>query len=101
MSADVDILMPEQVTAKWLTAALRHAGVDATVSDFTMDQVGTGQLGETRRFHLTYDGATPDDAPKTVVGKFPSHDEVAATTGREMGSPRRNDARRCPAGAHR
>lgn len=73
------------ITAAWLSAALANRGIDATVSDFTVETVGTGQLGETRRFHLNYAGAAPQDAPRSVVGKFPSDDDTAATTGKEMG----------------
>lgn len=85
MPDSLPILMPEAITPEWMTRALAARGIDATVEDFDVEEVGTGQLGETRRFHLRYRGNTPDDAPATVVGKFPSHNEVAAKTGREMG----------------
>lgn len=85
MSAGQAIVTPTTVTAQWLTTALQGRGIDARVAAFGIEQVGTGQLGETRRFHLEYDGAPPNDAPKTLVGKFPSDNEVAATTGRDMG----------------
>lgn len=73
------------VTADWITQALRNKGIDATVGEVSTETVGTGQLGETRRFRLAYTGAVPDDAPASLVGKFPSDDDNAATTGREMG----------------
>jgi hypothetical protein len=79
------IVRPEAVTPAWLTQALRNHGVDTAVADFRIEAVGTGQLGETRRFHLEYEGPTPADAPKSVVGKFPSDNEVACKTGKEMG----------------
>lgn len=75
----------DQITPAWLTAALRAQRVDATVDSFTTETVGTGQLAETIRFHLRYAGAAPPDAPATLVGKFTSDNEVAATNGKQMG----------------
>jgi len=83
--AKIPIVMPEDVTPRWMTDALGNRGIDATVESLTMEPVGTGQLGETRRFFLKYRGAMPKDAPGTVVGKFPSENPVASETGRNMG----------------
>lgn len=85
MPASVPVLPPEAVTASWLSAALATRGIEATITGFDMEQVGTGQLGETRRFHLRYAGTPPPDAPATVVGKFSSANPVAAESGRSMG----------------
>ena len=79
------IVTPSEVTVDWLSKALRAKNIDARVDEFSIEQVGTGQLGETRRFHLKYTGTPPSNAPQTVVGKFPSDNDVAATTGKEMG----------------
>lgn len=80
-----EIVRPEAVTADWLTRALQGRGIDAKVASFTMDVVGTGQLGETRRFNLTYAGTPPEDAPKSLVGKFSSADKTAAESGKTLG----------------
>ena len=64
MSAKLPVLPPEAITADWLTTALGARGIDARVSSFDIEQVGTGQLGETRRFHLRYAGTPPPDAPQ-------------------------------------
>lgn len=85
MSTGVPIVMPEGVSAAWMTRMLGVRGIDATVESVRVEQVGTGQLGETRRFHLSYKGAAPKDAPKTLVGKFPSANAVAAESGKTMG----------------
>ena len=85
MSEPITVVAPSGVTPAWLTKALRARGIDATVADLAIEKVGTGQLGETRRFRLTYAGATPPDAPTTLIGKFPSDNEVAAKSGKEMG----------------
>jgi len=85
MSEKIPVVGPGAVSPAWLTSALKARGIDATVADVVTEKVGTGQLGETRRFRLDYAGAVPPDAPATLVGKFPSDNEVAATTGKDMG----------------
>ncbi len=85
MTQAIAIVPPSAVSPEWLTAALQARGIDARVRSVTTETVGTGQLGETRRFRLDYAGAVPADAPRTLVGKFPSDNEVAATSGRELG----------------
>ncbi len=81
----MEIVKPEGVTPQWLSAALAARDIDAEVSAVQIETVGTGQLGETRRFHLSYAGRPPAQAPHTLVGKFPSDDATAARTGKEMG----------------
>lgn len=85
MSQTMQILAPTEVTAEWLTRALAQRDIDAQVADFDIEQVGTGQLGETRRFHLRYAGTPAPEAPATVVGKFPSDTANARESGRSMG----------------
>jgi hypothetical protein len=85
LSTKIPIVGAESVTPAWLTLALQQRGVDATVAEARMEAVGTGLLGETRRFHLRYKDTPPPGAPRTVVGKFTSNDPVAANTGRTMG----------------
>src|SRR5437762_3219866 len=80
----IEIVSPEGVTPAWMTEALRSREVDAAVADLVMESVGTGQVAEARRFHLKYRGAPPPDAPRSVVGKFPSTDPVAVETGKTM-----------------
>lgn len=85
MCAALTVVSATTITSQWLTAALNSQNIDARIDSFDIEQVGTGQLGETRRFHLNYAGTPPNDAPQTVVGKFTSDNDVSATTGREMG----------------
>jgi hypothetical protein len=85
MPSNLPVLPPEDVTPEWLTAALAQRDIDVRVSGFRIETVGTGQLGETRRFHLEYAGAQPPDAPRSVVGKFSSANPVARDSGRTMG----------------
>lgn len=85
MSPRIAVVSPEQVTPQWMTQALAQRSVDAVVSGLRMEPVGTGQLGETRRFHLSYMGTPEPGAPSSLVGKFPSANAVAAESGKTMG----------------
>ena len=80
-----DIRRPSAVDAAWLTAVLQQAGVDAVVGSFTAANVGSGQIGESVRFKLTY-ARDADGAPRSLVGKFPSPDEDSRRTGVNLGN---------------
>ncbi len=74
------------VTPAWLTTALAGAGVlapGARVVSFGAEPIGTGQMADTTRFTLTYDGApsASGPGPATVVGKFASADDQSRGTG--------------------
>lgn len=73
---------PTEVTPEWLSLVLRQAGAlreGARVTRFDAVPVGTGQMADTVRFELTYDG--PGAGPNAVVGKFASADEQSRATG--------------------
>jgi hypothetical protein len=80
-----DIRRPAAIDAPWLTAVLQEAGIDAVVKTFTAANVGTGQIGESVRFGLDYERAG-DDAPASLVGKFPSSGEQSRATGIALGN---------------
>lgn len=68
---------PALVTPEWLTAVLQAAdvlGESSRVTGFDSEPVGTGQVGDSVRFGLRYDGA---EGPASVVGKFPAADETS------------------------
>ncbi|MCC5871368.1 MAG: phosphotransferase [Gammaproteobacteria bacterium] len=69
---------PGDVTLEWLQAVLNHAGVEATLSDFSAQGVGTGQVGQNIRFRLRYSSGV---GPETIVGKFASDDPESRQTG--------------------
>ncbi len=73
------------VDAEWFTKVLNRHGFDLSVTHLEVEPVGTGQLGETRRYSLKYDGKDGNYAPKTLIGKYPSENETAAASGKEMG----------------
>ncbi|MCW1382100.1 ecdysteroid 22-kinase family protein [Novosphingobium sp. KCTC 2891] len=80
---------PHDIDAAWLTDILAGQGHDWDIAGFTMESVGTGQLGDTLRLTLRY-GAR--QGPETIVGKFAaesqdSRDAAAANNlyAREVG----------------
>ncbi|WP_433502075.1 aminoglycoside phosphotransferase family protein [Pseudonocardia halophobica] len=75
---------PAAVTPEWLTGAL---GGPARVTTVRAERIGTGLVGQSVRFHLTWD--TPGAGPATVVGKFPSPDPKSRERGRAGGEYRR------------
>lgn len=70
---------PADLTAEWLTAALGRG----TVTDFTVDRIGTGQMSECYRVGLTW--ADGDDGPASVVLKVAAADPSSRQTGLAMG----------------
>jgi len=80
-----DIRPPDAVDAAWLTAVLRQAGLDAKVDRVSSRPIGAGQIGDSVRFQLTYAHA-PDDAPASLVGKFPAAGAESRATGVRLGN---------------
>ncbi len=81
---------PAQLTPSWLTEALQADGAisgDAAVSSFDAETVGEGAgfIGLLARLHLQYNGDA-EGAPRTVIAKFPSHDEAARAIGKLYGA---------------
>lgn len=85
VSGQMPIVAPDGVTPSWVQAALAQRDIDARVAALRMETVGTGQLGETRRYHIDYAGTPPPGAPASVVGKFSSLNQTARETGQQMG----------------
>ncbi|MCC6925890.1 phosphotransferase [Novosphingobium sp.] len=76
---------PADVTPEWLTARLRQGGLldSGTITAVRWEAIGTGQVGDSARFHLTYDreGA----GPATLAGKFPAADQMSRGTAAAFG----------------
>jgi Ecdysteroid kinase-like family len=68
-------LSAAELSARWLTAALKRCGSleTAEVSSFEVEPIGGGTsfLSQPLRIHLTYD-AVEAAAPSTLIAKFPS-----------------------------
>jgi hypothetical protein len=64
---------PADVTAEWLTQALRDGGLlgNAGVSSLRFHEFGGGMAGRVARASITYDHDAPG-APVTLVAKFPA-----------------------------
>lgn len=78
---------PDQLTPEWLTSALRFGVVLTSQSEVTAvkaDLIGTGQMSDSARLHLEYDGQT--SAPATIVAKLPSTDPTSRATALALGS---------------
>lgn len=72
---------PADLTAEWLTAVLNTG----TITDFSVERIGTGQMSECYRVRLTYaDGALPP-GPDSVVLKVAATDPVSRQTGVGLG----------------
>lgn len=79
------VVSPDAVTPRWLEAVLAGGGVQARVRDFAMTRIGTGQIGQSLRFDLQYADA-PDDAPASLVGKFPAPEPESRNAGVALGN---------------
>src|SRR3989304_1630112 len=87
---------PQELTADWLTSALRETGTISNSAVTGLDHEiigeGVGVLGQLARFNLTYDSPEAG-APKSLIGKFPpfqvspSVHVHTAPTERPTGSP--------------
>lgn len=71
----------EDVTPAWLTSLLRAHGFAVTVRGVTHRAIGTGQVGATYRYELTYEEPR-GDTPTSLVGKFQSNDALSRETGK-------------------
>lgn len=71
---------PDAVQPDWLSAQLRASRLlnDGAVTAIRWEAIGTGQVGDSVRFHLSYD--RPGAGPATVAGKFPAADETSRGT---------------------
>ena len=85
------VASPADVTPEWLTECLHAAGValDARIAEIpSRSQVGTGQMAQNVRFALTWKGEA-QDAPASLIGKFPSDDPTSRATGAGQGAYRK------------
>jgi len=75
----------DAVTAEWLSLALRNNGLleKGRVEDFNWEPIGTGQVGDSVRFHLRY--ASREAGPPTLAAKFSAEDATSRGTAAMMG----------------
>ena len=78
---------PDELTAGWLTAVLRDAGAasdGASVVECAPSAIGTGQMSDTYRVALEWDGGG-ETCPASVVVKLASADPTSRSTGIGLG----------------
>lgn len=75
---------PADVTAAWLTDRLRDDGTlpSGRVASVAWEAIGTGQVGDSARFTLRYEGG---EGPATLAGKFPAADPTSRGTAAAFG----------------
>ncbi len=77
---------PDDITADWLTAALRRSTPDAHVRSVEVEQIGTGQTGASFRLQLDADGAVPPTlVAKTAAGDRAQRERVGPGYRSEVG----------------
>jgi aminoglycoside phosphotransferase (APT) family kinase protein len=74
-----EIERPDDLTAVWLTAALRTGAVE----EFVTERIGTGQMSECYRVTLRY--ADAQTGPESVVLKVAATDPASRQTGLALG----------------
>lgn len=76
---------PDAVTPDWLTDVLEGTGCLARgpVESLSFEPIGTGQVGDSVRFHLTHAG--DDAATTTLAAKFPAADQASRGTAAMLG----------------
>lgn len=76
---------PDSITPAWLTERLRASGLlgQGAVAAVSWEPIGTGQVGDSVRLHLTYDQAGA--GPATLAGKFPAADPTSRGTAAAFG----------------
>lgn len=79
---------PLELGPDWFNTLFAEIGIVATVRSLTSKSIGTGQIGENVRFVFDYERAGPN-APKSIVGKFPSADPISVATAKMLNHYRR------------
>lgn len=68
---------PDAITREWWSAIL-----DRVPESWTWEPIGTGQVGDSVRFHLTFSGT---EQPMTLAGKFAAADATSRNTAAMLG----------------
>lgn len=78
---ELDIRHWRDIDAAYLNRVLARNEIDGDIAQVEKQLVGTGQLGDCVRFSLEHRSAPPN-APKTLIGKFPSENETSRKAGK-------------------
>jgi hypothetical protein len=73
---------PDDISARWITAALRYSGLEVEVAEVAYSPIGTGQMADSFRFELSYtEAGRVAGAPSSVVVKMQAADELSRQAG--------------------
>jgi hypothetical protein len=73
---------PDDLSAGWVEAALRHGGLDVEVDEVAFSPIGTGQMADSFRLELAYATSGPDvTAPRSIVVKMQAADALSRQAG--------------------
>ncbi|GGF17400.1 DUF7064 domain-containing protein [Williamsia phyllosphaerae] len=78
MTSSLAVATVADLTPEWLSAVVGTG----TVSDFSTERIGTGQVSENHRVTLTYSAG---DGPAAVIVKVAASDETSRSSGVSMG----------------
>lgn len=75
---------PEALTPRWLSEVLDRTGGpgDVRIVDVQLQPLGFGQMSDSFRLTLTYDG--PADGPASLVAKLPAADPTSRATAKAL-----------------
>lgn len=82
MSPPEPVERAEDISARWMMAALGEGGPAVEVTGLAFAPIGTGQMADSFRFKLSYDcGASANAGPRSVVVKMQAADEFSRQAG--------------------
>ena len=70
----------DDLTPAWCSAALAASTGGATVAAVRVEPVGTGQVADTVRLHIVYEG--DGEGPVTLIAKVPAADDTSRSAAR-------------------
>ena len=76
----------DTLTVDFLNHVMIENGIDAEITNFTTERIGTGQVGQCHRISLDYNAKADSSAPQTLIGKWPSDDKNSRETGVWLGN---------------
>lgn len=73
-----------EITAAWLTAALRSRGFAADIAAVVASPIGNGQVGDTYRYELSFRHGASGGLPSSIIGKHHSASDEARAIARQL-----------------
>lgn len=83
--ARLPLVALDGLDAEWMTTLLQAIGIEARVKSVIPQPIGTGQMADSFRIQLLYEGAS-NGAPVSVVCKLPATNPTSRATGAAFGA---------------